>query len=152
MELMALITGVISTCSSTSGVVLPAFLPTIPSLLQQIGGGDPLALARASMSDRHWSMFPPLNPGAMCIAAVQNQEDSRRLFHQLFIWGLDDHRWGNHLPALRRLVCARLILANSTPSHRPGRRMKFPDISLYLLQILKVQSVYRSGSRRFQNV
>ena len=42
---MAFVTGVISTYSSTSGVVLPTFLPTVPGLVAQVGGGDPLALA-----------------------------------------------------------------------------------------------------------
>lgn len=86
---MALITGVISTYSSTSGVVLPAFLPTIPSLLQQIGGGDPLALALSiNVGSALVDVSPLSTLGAMCIAAVKSQEDSRRLFHQLFIWGL----------------------------------------------------------------
>jgi di/tricarboxylate transporter len=43
---IAFITGAISTWSSTSGVVLPAFLPTVPGLVAQVGGGDPLAVAR----------------------------------------------------------------------------------------------------------
>jgi di/tricarboxylate transporter len=42
---IAFVTGVISTYSSTSGVVLPAFLPTVPGLVQQLGGGDPLTVA-----------------------------------------------------------------------------------------------------------
>ena len=42
---IAFVTGVISTYSSTSGVVLPAFLPTVPGLVRELGGGDPLAIA-----------------------------------------------------------------------------------------------------------
>ena len=42
---MAFVTGLISTWSSTSGVVLPAFLPTVPGALARLGGGDPLALS-----------------------------------------------------------------------------------------------------------
>ncbi len=38
---MAFVTGLVSTWSSTSGVVLPAFLPTVPGLLARLGGGDP---------------------------------------------------------------------------------------------------------------
>src|SRR6266566_1579729 len=38
---MGFVTGLISVYSSSSGVVLPAFLPTIPGLIQKIGGGDP---------------------------------------------------------------------------------------------------------------
>jgi di/tricarboxylate transporter len=39
---IAFVTGLISVYSSTSGVVLPAFLPTIPGLVERLGGGDPL--------------------------------------------------------------------------------------------------------------
>lgn len=86
---MAMITGIISTYSSTSGVVLPAFLPTIPNLIQQIGGGDPLALALSiNVGSALVDVSPLSTLGAMCVAAVKNQDDSRRLFNQLFIWGL----------------------------------------------------------------
>ena len=44
---VAFFTGIISIYSSTSGVVLPAFLPTIPGLIEQQGGGDALAIASA---------------------------------------------------------------------------------------------------------
>jgi di/tricarboxylate transporter len=37
---MAFVTGAISTYSSTSGVVLPTFLPTVPGLVARLGGGD----------------------------------------------------------------------------------------------------------------
>ena len=43
--IMALVSGILSVYSSTSGVVLPALLPTVPKLISQLGGGDPLALA-----------------------------------------------------------------------------------------------------------
>jgi Na+/H+ antiporter NhaD/arsenite permease-like protein len=86
---MALITGVISTYSSTSGVVLPAFLPTIPNLIQQIGGGDPLALALSiNVGSALVDVSPLSTLGAMCVAAVKNQQDSRRLFNQLLLWGI----------------------------------------------------------------
>ena len=39
------ITGMISTYSSTSGVVYPAFLPAVPGLVQKLGGGNPLEIA-----------------------------------------------------------------------------------------------------------
>ncbi|MGH9174364.1 MAG: SLC13 family permease, partial [Vicinamibacterales bacterium] len=37
---IAFVTGLVSVYSSTSGVVLPAFLPTIPGLVERLGGGD----------------------------------------------------------------------------------------------------------------
>ena len=42
---LAFVIGLISAYSSTSGVVLPAFLPTVPGLVESLGGGLPLALA-----------------------------------------------------------------------------------------------------------
>mgnify|MGYP003476701582 CR=1 FL=1 len=43
--IMAGVAGVISSYSSTSGVVLPAFLPTVSGLVERLGGGDPLEIA-----------------------------------------------------------------------------------------------------------
>ena len=42
---VAFVTGLISSWSSTSGVVLPTFLPAVAGLVQKVGGGDPLAVA-----------------------------------------------------------------------------------------------------------
>ena len=42
---IAFIIGMISVYSSTSGVVLPAFLPMVPGLAQQLGGANPLGIA-----------------------------------------------------------------------------------------------------------
>ena len=42
---VAFLTGIISVYSSTSGVVLPAFLPMVPGLAEQLGGASPLAIA-----------------------------------------------------------------------------------------------------------
>ena len=42
---IAFVTGLISTYSSTSGVVYPAFLPAVPGMVQKLGGGDPLQVA-----------------------------------------------------------------------------------------------------------
>ena len=86
---MAMITGAISTYSSTSGVVLPAFLPTVPSLVERVGGGDPLAIALSiNIGSALVDVSPLSTLGALCVAAVQNAEASRRLYHQLFGWGL----------------------------------------------------------------
>ena len=42
---IAFVIGLISVYSSTSGVVLPAFLPTVPGLIARLGGGDPVSIA-----------------------------------------------------------------------------------------------------------
>jgi di/tricarboxylate transporter len=86
---IAFVTGVISSYSSTSGVVLPAFLPTIPGLVEQLGGGDPLAIALSIDVGSSLVDVSPLSTlGAICVAAVPDPTASRRLFYQLFAWGL----------------------------------------------------------------
>jgi Na+/H+ antiporter NhaD/arsenite permease-like protein len=86
---IAFVTGAISTYSSTSGVVLPAFLPTIPSLVERLGGGDPLAIALSINVGSSLVDVSPLSTiGALAVAAVANPEQSRVLFRQLMIWGL----------------------------------------------------------------
>jgi di/tricarboxylate transporter len=86
---IAFVTGAISTYSSTSGVVLPAFLPTVPSLVTELGGGDPLAI---SLSINVGSSIVDVSPlstiGALCVAAVSDATVSRKLFYQMFVWGL----------------------------------------------------------------
>jgi di/tricarboxylate transporter len=86
---VALVTGAISTYSSTSGVVLPAFLPTAPNLVQQLGGGDPLAVSLSINVGASLVDVSPLSTiGALCVAAVSDPARSRRLFYQLLAWGL----------------------------------------------------------------
>ena len=86
---MALVTGAISTYSSTSGVVLPTFLPTVPDLVTRLGGGDPLAI---SLSINVGSSLVDVSPlstlGALCVAAVDDPETARTLFRRLMTWGL----------------------------------------------------------------
>lgn len=86
---VAFITGLVSAYSSTSGVVLPAFLPTIPSLVEQLGGGNAYAIAGAMNVGGHLVDVSPLSTiGALCVASISSHEESRRLFHQLLAWGL----------------------------------------------------------------
>jgi len=86
---MAFVTGAISTYSSTSGVVLPTFLPTVPGLVARLGRGDPLAI---SLSINVGSSLVDVSPlstlGALCVAAVEDPEIARTLFRQLMAWGL----------------------------------------------------------------
>lgn len=86
---IAFVTGAISTYSSTSGVVLPAFLPTATSLVQKVGGGDPLAVALSiNVGSALVDVSPLSTLGALCVAAVSGQAESRVLFNQLLAWGL----------------------------------------------------------------
>ncbi|HSG02074.1 MAG TPA: SLC13 family permease [Vicinamibacterales bacterium] len=86
---IAFVTGAISLYSSTSGVVLPAFLPTVPGIVQQLGGGDPLAI---SLSINVGSSLVDVSPlstlGALCVAAVADTGQGHVLFRQLLAWGL----------------------------------------------------------------
>ena len=86
---IAFVTGAISTYSSTSGVVLPAFLPTVPGLVEKLGGGDPLAIALSINVGSSLVDVSPLSTlGALCLAALPVGEPAPVLFRQLFIWGL----------------------------------------------------------------
>ena len=86
---IAFVTGAISTYSSTSGVVLPAFLPTVSALVEKIGGGDPLAVALSiSVGSALVDVSPLSTLGALCVAAVADQAASRDLFKRLLAWGL----------------------------------------------------------------
>lgn len=87
--IIAFITGGISTYSSTSGVVLPAFLPIATKLSQQIGGGDPLAIALSiNVGSSIVDVSPLSTLGALCLATVSDATESKTLFWQLLIWGL----------------------------------------------------------------
>jgi Na+/H+ antiporter NhaC len=85
----ALLTGAISVFSSTSGVVLPAFLPTVPGLIEKLGAGDPFAICSSMNVGAHLVDVSPLSTtGALCIAAAPAGEDLRRLFRRMLAWGL----------------------------------------------------------------
>jgi Na+/H+ antiporter NhaD/arsenite permease-like protein len=85
---VALITGLISVYSSTSGVVLPAFLPMVPGLAEQLGSTNPVAIAASMNVGGHLVDVSSLSTiGALCIASAPT-DDSRRLFNQLLAWGL----------------------------------------------------------------
>lgn len=85
---MALVTGFVSVYSSSSGVVLPAFLPTIPGLVEKLGGGNPLMIAYSVNVGAHLVDVSPLSTiGALCLAGVPSTENRARIFRQLMIWG-----------------------------------------------------------------
>jgi len=85
---IAFVTGIISTYSSTSGVVLPAFLPMVPGLVREAGGGDPLAVAISiNVGSALVDVSPLSTLGALCVATVADRAASRDLFRRLLIWG-----------------------------------------------------------------
>jgi di/tricarboxylate transporter len=86
---LAVIVGTISAYSSTSGVVLPAFIPLAPGLSQSLGGGMAKALAMTMNVSGHLVDVSPLSTiGALCIASIPAGPGSKRLFNQLLAWGL----------------------------------------------------------------
>lgn len=86
--MMAFVTGVISTYSSTSGVVYPAFLPAVPGLVEKLGGGNPLEIALSINVGAAMVDVSPLSTiGALCVAALPNPGGARVLFRQMLLWG-----------------------------------------------------------------
>jgi hypothetical protein len=81
--------GIVSVYSSTSGVVLPAFLPMVPDLAARLGGVDPLDIAWSMNVGASLVDLSSLSTvGALFIAAVPPGADARRLFNGLLAWGL----------------------------------------------------------------
>jgi di/tricarboxylate transporter len=86
--MMAFVTGLISTYSSTSGVVYPAFLPAVPGLVEKLGGGNPLEIALSINVGAAIVDVSPLSTiGALCVAALPNVTEGRVLFRQMLLWG-----------------------------------------------------------------
>ena len=87
--MIAFVTGAISIYSSTSGVVLPTFLPLAPRLVEQVGGGNPLAVALSINVGSSLVDVSPLSTlGALCVAAIADPDRARELFRRLMLWGL----------------------------------------------------------------
>ena len=87
--MIAFVTGVISVYASSSGVVLPAFLPAVPGLVAKLGGGDPLAIASSINVGAHLVDLSPLSTlGALVLANAPLTENRTALFNKLLLWGL----------------------------------------------------------------
>jgi di/tricarboxylate transporter len=86
---LGFIPGIISAYSSSSGVVMPMFLPMVPGLINEIGGGNPIAMISSINIGAHLVDTSPLSTlGALCIACAGEHEDKAKLFRNLLIWGL----------------------------------------------------------------
>jgi Na+/H+ antiporter NhaD/arsenite permease-like protein len=87
--LVALFTGIVSVYSSTSGVVLPAFLPMVPGLAAALPGASPIDIATSMNVGGHLVDVSPLSTiGALCLAGVPAADEHRALFNKLLAWGL----------------------------------------------------------------
>jgi Na+/H+ antiporter NhaD/arsenite permease-like protein len=86
--MMAFVTGIISTYSSTSGVIYPAFIPAVPGLVEKLGGGNPLEIALSINVGAAIVDVSPLSTiGALCIAALPDTAEGRVVFRQMLLWG-----------------------------------------------------------------
>jgi di/tricarboxylate transporter len=88
--ILSITTGIISAYSSSSGVVMPAFIPLVPSIIEKIGGGNITEMLIAVNVGSHMVDVSPLSTlGAICIATAQiDQVEKGKLFRNLMIWGL----------------------------------------------------------------
>jgi hypothetical protein len=70
-------------------VVYPAFLPTVPGLVEQLGGGDPLAISLSINVGAALVDVSPLSTiGALSVAALPHgAEHPAVLFRKMLIWG-----------------------------------------------------------------
>ncbi|MDR1935448.1 MAG: C4-dicarboxylate ABC transporter [Candidatus Accumulibacter sp.] len=86
---LAFVTGIISSYSSSSGVVMPMFLPLVPGLVESLGGGSAVAMVSSINVGSHLVDTAPLSLfGAVCVACAAESEDKGKLFRQLMIWGM----------------------------------------------------------------
>lgn len=84
----AFTTGILSAFSSSSGVVLPTFIPLVPGLITKIHGGNPIAIISSINVGAHLVDISPLSSlGALCVASAIH-EDKEKLFRHLLIFGL----------------------------------------------------------------
>ena len=84
-----LLVRLISAYASTIGVILPAFVPMAPDLLAKIGGTDLLGLLSSIILCGHVTDVSPLSTlGAIFIANATEDQDKKKLFRNLLIWGL----------------------------------------------------------------
>ncbi len=81
--------GLVSAYASTTGVILPMFLPMAPSLLKQVGGTDLLPLVSSIIVCGFIVDLSPLSTtGAVFISNAGPKADKNKLFRDMLIWGL----------------------------------------------------------------
>lgn len=89
---MGITSGIMSWFSSTSGVVMPTLIPTIPHIVAQLGGGiNPLELATAITMVSNTAGISPLSTGgALALAAYSSAAkadgtEQQKLFLKMFM-------------------------------------------------------------------
>lgn len=87
--LLAFVTGLASLGSSSSGVVMPLFVPLIPELIAKVGTGNPMTAVIAVDVGSHMVDVSPVSTlGALCLAALPAGVKRASLFRKLLAWGL----------------------------------------------------------------
>lgn len=87
--LLALVSGLASIGSSSSGVVMPLLVPLVPELVAQVGSGNPVEAVIAVDVGSHMVDVSPLSTlGALCLAALPDGADRASVFRGLLAWGL----------------------------------------------------------------
>ncbi len=91
VSIMGICSGIMSWFSSTSGVVMPTLIPTIPDIMTQIDGINPLEMATAITMISNTAGISPLSTGgalamaAYSSAAGSNYEEQHHLFVKMFL-------------------------------------------------------------------
>lgn len=81
--------GIVSVYASTTGVILPAFLPMAPLLLKELGSTELLPLVSAMIVCGFVVDLSPLSTtGAIFISNAGPNADKNRLFRNMLFWGL----------------------------------------------------------------
>ena len=81
--------GLVSIYSSSSGVVLPTFIPLVPDLIEKMGGGSAAALVASINVGSHAVDASPLSTlGALCVASAHAHVDKVKLFKRLLTCSL----------------------------------------------------------------
>ncbi len=97
--LLALVSALTSLGSSSSGVVMPLFIPLAPDILQKLSSVNlsSISLGSAELTQAviaidigsHMVDVSPLSTlGALCLAALPEGVDRSKLFRQLLLWGI----------------------------------------------------------------
>lgn len=83
--------GIVSAYASTSGVIMPAFMPMAPLLLEKIGADAnmlPGLLTTIVVAGHLTDLSPLSTTGAVFISGAPDSVDSKPLFKGMMIWGI----------------------------------------------------------------
>ncbi len=100
----AFFTGLVSIYSSTTGVVLPAMLPTVPRLLQHIGGDNTMAVVSSMVVGGHLVDVSPLSTLGRAVPGGRPGGNGHATAVQSVarVGGVDDRRRGARVLAAVR--------------------------------------------------